>query len=607
MAENEQKLTVVLSGDSKGVQKSTDEAKDAVASLDSSIKNISKDAEKSTGRLANEIKNAANETRNATAVIKENAAALGQQSEKAKDGSLSLKALGKAADKCAGIIKTGVLKAFDIVSDRIKTVVDGAESLGTSAQMFQLLQQTALESGVKVETVTAAFQHVSEEAKKALAGDTGAINAFLRLGVSLSELQGKKPEQIFNIVASSAQLLADSLGDESGAAAAVQVFGDKMQNLTGVLDTYKDLVDSGFAGPVSDEMVEASKNMEKAMAQLKDTLVYIVNDSGFVSWLNDVCQGLIETSKAAELIKRGTVKDKGKEYNESLPLYRKAIRWNVDATFLPYTATIKGLNWATKKLSGVDPGFRTLGELVAGYKKEGVENYTDLVTPEEIQEAQARLQKRKEEKEQRKKVAEEAQKKQTAANELARQNSEKAATSANLRNAQNAYAAAARRLDSANKQVAMLEEAARQQQESARIAKKSAAVGKASARLASFGFSDRKRGKYAEIDASISSKQSQEAAGERVRYTAAERRRIRAREKAEEELQDAQKSLGRLQKRRAAREQAAEQASLRSTRAEQVAAFRDAGAAAMAAASTAPLKELASAVARLSTQTYIVK
>lgn len=57
MAENEQKLTVVLSGDSKGLQKSTDEAKDAVVSFDSTTKIYHKDAEKSTGRLSHAIRN----------------------------------------------------------------------------------------------------------------------------------------------------------------------------------------------------------------------------------------------------------------------------------------------------------------------------------------------------------------------------------------------------------------------------------------------------------------------------------------------------------------------------------------------------------------------
>ncbi len=613
MAKETQEIQVKLTGDSSQMQQAAQQAQKAVQTLGATTQASTQKAAHSTGELRDSMRDAGQAAQQAAEKIKENARQLKEQEAAAKKAEKRMDAFKQAAEKLAEMLMKGVQAAIRTVAERIQAVQEGARDLSVTTTAFQRLQQAARQSGESIQGTSSAVKKVVEQARAAEKGDAAALDAFAQLGISLQELKDKKPEEVINLMASATSALGESLSGPRSANALLQLTGLEAERAASLLREYNEEVENGTQGPVSDEMLDAAREMQEAMESLKDALVYIVDEAGLVGWLKDVAEGMQAIVSVQQRMQEiGAHEDSSaREANRGLPWYKKVGAFAID--HLNPISTLRGYgNWVAEKMGKGQEFFgQTLGKRLMGYQEEGVTVATDPLTKQEIEAAKAKQDARKAERERRRQEREELQKRRetTKAQQEAEKHAaqkEKDASSA-YDAAKRVYESARQRLQTADSQVRALESAAKQQREATALQKRQGAVSSASARLASFGFSDGKRGKYADIDASIASKLSQEAAGERVHYTAAERRRMRARERAEEELQDAQKSLARLQKRRADREKAAERAELASARAEQVAAFRDAGAAAMAAASSAPLKELASAVDRLSKQTYIVK
>lgn len=137
--------------------------------------------------------------------------------------------------------------------------------------------------------------------------------------------------------------------------------------------------------------------------------------------------------------------------------------------------------------------------------------------------------------------------------------------------ARKTYENARRRLEMADKHVLAMQEAARAEREAARLAKRDATLSKASARLASFGFAPRKQGKMEKLDASIAAKLSARESGENAIFTTSELRRIKARRKAEKELESAEKALAREKKRQDKEAKAAKESEAIAEKQEQMA------------------------------------
>jgi len=130
-------------------------------------------------------------------------------------GAVAL-AVGAAAKAMAEFTMES-LKMADAIGDT-------AAALDLTAEQFQAMRFAAGLSGVEAEKFTSAMAKMNDMVGRALAGDTTAVNYFKEIGISIEDLKGKNPQQVF-------ELLIDAIGGlghaQSQAAAAAEIFGVK--------------------------------------------------------------------------------------------------------------------------------------------------------------------------------------------------------------------------------------------------------------------------------------------------------------------------------------------------------------------------------------------
>jgi hypothetical protein len=111
-------------------------------------------------------------------------------------------AVNKFAKQTAGIL-TGAF-AFDKILSGLSSAIDKGDQLqdlanrfGISASALQEVGNAASLSGAGVEDVASAMNKLAVNAGKAIGGDDAMIASFEKLGLSVSDLQGMSPQDIF--------------------------------------------------------------------------------------------------------------------------------------------------------------------------------------------------------------------------------------------------------------------------------------------------------------------------------------------------------------------------------------------------------------------------
>lgn len=84
--------------------------------------------------------------------------------------------------------------------DRIS---DLSKRLGMTAEKFQELRYAFTTTGGSEQGLTSFLERLSTSREKALGGDAGALNNFKRLGVTASDLQGKRSDELMSIIGKS--------------------------------------------------------------------------------------------------------------------------------------------------------------------------------------------------------------------------------------------------------------------------------------------------------------------------------------------------------------------------------------------------------------------
>ena len=329
---------------------------------------------------------------------------IGQSSRKAaqnvtKAGQKITDALKKIEDQ----VKRNPFEKFSDYTSRIKSVVSAvkkiaeplqkllghlqeigvqAQEMGTSAEYFQKLQLAGEKTGEKFEDIQAVFMQINETASKALSGDADAARKLADIGIAIDDIRGKDPQQVFETVTGA---LAAAGGEAISSEAALAVCGDR---LTEIGDNLADLssADVMIADEdiIPDEAVQASMELKENFDMFCRELLLLVAQSGFVQWLAKAAKVIagirdtfMEINDAQRLIDEGKVRDLGQEHNKKLDeSWRGTARTIIDKT------SFFGLGDLPKMW-----GARSFGEMLMGYKEEGVDIRADAVTPEQLAEA----------------------------------------------------------------------------------------------------------------------------------------------------------------------------------------------------------------------------
>ena len=318
-----------------------------------------------------------------------------------------LKSIADVAKKLSEPIKK-------VIGD-LQEIGEAARNLGTGAEYFQKLKQASEESGEKFENVQDVFAKINETASKAFHGDADAAKKLADIGISVDDLRGKNPQEIFETVAGS---LA-AAGDEAiFSEEAMAVCGDRITEIGDNLDSLANAdVNISSDDIIPDEAVQASMELKENFSKLWQQILVLIAQSGLIEWLGkatEIVSGIVdsfrEISEAKRLAESGKVRDLGKEHNQKLDKTWKGVAKDViDANLL----------FKVPKLFGK----RSLGEWVTGYKKEGVDLYAGPPTQEEIAEARQKVKAQREKKEETKvqagKTLDAIQESQTAKKESA--------------------------------------------------------------------------------------------------------------------------------------------------------------------------------------------
>lgn len=151
-----------------------------------------------------------------------------------------------------------------------------ADALGANVETIQELQFAFRQFGLQQKDVTDALATISDRADDALSGMQSFVEDFERFGVSVDDLRGKSPGELFRTVSESISNL-DS--EQRQVTAAVRLFGDEVgQRLLPLIRQGADGLDqyakrAQEVGAVQDkELVQSSAKAAKEFRELREVV-----------------------------------------------------------------------------------------------------------------------------------------------------------------------------------------------------------------------------------------------------------------------------------------------------------------------------------------------
>lgn len=141
-----------------------------------------------------------------------------------KTVSRAVKGLG-----ALGLVMSGgaLLRGAEAALDKMLKVQRSAEALGDSTKAIQELIYTFGQFDLESKDVSDALNTLSDRAKDAEQGTQSYIQDFKLLGVTVDDLRGKRPSQLFETMAAAVAQINDPT---TRAAAVVRIFGDDLGN-----------------------------------------------------------------------------------------------------------------------------------------------------------------------------------------------------------------------------------------------------------------------------------------------------------------------------------------------------------------------------------------
>lgn len=136
-----------------------------------------------------------------------------------KSAQSSIKAFaGSVGGQLAGALSFGALAAgLKNAIDKGDQLQDLANRFGVAADSLQRVGNAASLSGGSIEEVASAMNKLARNAGEAVSGNQTMIEAFERIGLSVSDLKSMTPDQIFMALSKSVQAGGGSLQDFANA------------------------------------------------------------------------------------------------------------------------------------------------------------------------------------------------------------------------------------------------------------------------------------------------------------------------------------------------------------------------------------------------------
>lgn len=155
--------------------------------------------------------------------------------------------------------------------DNIDALSKQARAAGVSVTSFQAMAQVAEEAGVESDKLSSVLTKMQKNIAELGQGTKTQVDAFGRLGVSLSELSGKNADEQFRVIA---EALAGIGDPTTKTAAALDVFGKSGADVINMLDGYGAAVENAakfqreFGIAVSDVDAQQIEAANDAMGRL---------------------------------------------------------------------------------------------------------------------------------------------------------------------------------------------------------------------------------------------------------------------------------------------------------------------------------------------------
>ena len=227
-------------------------------------------------------------------------------------------ARARQIDKSIGLVKTGLASiglgfTFGATFDTLKNKIEGAiasaaglqqlsERTGATVEALSGLSAIAKLSGTDTETLATSLQKLSKSMVDAQNGGKKTSASFAAIGISVKDLAGKGPDQVFQMVA---KALANYQDGAEKVVIAQNLLGKSGANLLPVL---KDLADAGdLQVKVTAAQAQMADEYEKNQVRLKVSTEAIFRVIGMelVPVFNAFTKALLDAQNANDGVRKG--------------------------------------------------------------------------------------------------------------------------------------------------------------------------------------------------------------------------------------------------------------------------------------------------------------
>lgn len=227
---------------------------------------------------------------------------------------------------------TAAIQGISKLKNEMDKIGKAATNFGVSTGFFQELEYAAQRTGTSIEMVQAGFIRIKKLAGDAAAGKKSALETLQNLGLDADSVRNMSSEELFNSVNSAIMGLDERMRSSVGA----EVYGKQFEKMNNFLRDYVSLgqeaKDRGII--IDDEEIKSAEALNDAILNLERSIRSLTANSGLVSWLTNIAEGL------DELINRTSEKKAKKEdidVEDSGSWYKSLARYGLNVVGVSYT------------------------------------------------------------------------------------------------------------------------------------------------------------------------------------------------------------------------------------------------------------------------------
>lgn len=224
-----------------------------------------------------------------------------------------------ALGSVAGMMGMGLGAAAAVAG--VKKLIDGmdeigkgAAKMGVSVEAFQKYQFAADRTGTSFAAVQSGITRIKKLAGEAAAGLRSGTDAFAMIGMSVEQIKALNPEQLFDEVTKRLNVMEDPTLRDAAAAALLG------RNFTELNNFLKDHIALGAelearGGLVNEDQIRAAEAYKDAVSNIGISLQSWAVNSGFISQLAKVAEGLDAISTNSKRMEEAGIKTGTEAYD----------------------------------------------------------------------------------------------------------------------------------------------------------------------------------------------------------------------------------------------------------------------------------------------------